>query len=102
MNNHGLTVRAATPQDCDALARLAGLNCRPQLRGPALLAERDAVAIAAIALTSGSVVTDPVQATADTQRLLRRRRYGLMRQGGDVGLLGTLMRRLAPQSGVLA
>lgn len=102
MNDRGLTIRAATPQDSAALARLSGLDSRPQLRGPVLLAERDAVGIAVIALTSGSVVADPFQATVDTQRLLRLRRYRLMRQGGDVGLLGTLTRRLAPQPAPVA
>lgn len=97
MSDQALTVRAATSRDHSALTRLAGLDSRSPLRGHALLAEREGVAIAAIALTSGAVVADPFHATADALTLLRQRRYGLVRQGGDVGPVRTLMRRLAPQ-----
>jgi hypothetical protein len=96
MIDHGLTIRAATPSDANALERLARLDSRPRLGGRALLAERDGVAIAAVALTSGSVVADPFHPAADAVRLLRFRRYQLLRQGGDSGPAWSLMRRLAP------
>lgn len=97
MLDPALTIRAATPRDAHALARLAELDGRPQLRGRALLAERDGVVIAALALTGGSVVAHPFHATAGDVPLLRLCRYGLLRQGGGVGPARSLMRRLAPQ-----
>jgi hypothetical protein len=96
-DNH-LTVRAASQRELDVLLRLACLDRRPNHAGHALLAERGGVAIAAIALTSGTVLTDRRRATGDAVRLLRRRRYQLLRQGGDVGPASSLLRRLAPAS----
>lgn len=96
MLDHALTIRAATPHDADTLRRLAALDSRPQPRGVTLLAECDGVPVAAIALTSGLVVADPFHPTVDAVHLLRHRRYRLLRQGGDVGLARTLLRRLAP------
>ena len=58
MLDHPLTIRAATPHDDGALQRLARSERRPRIGGRALLAERDGVAIAAVALTSGQVATD--------------------------------------------
>ena len=94
MSDHALTVRAATSRDAHALSRLAA----PDGRGHVLLAERGGVAIAALALTSGSVLSDRRHATGDAVRLLRLRRYQLLRQGGDVGPAHFLLRRLAPAS----
>jgi hypothetical protein len=93
-----LNVRAASRRELDALSRLAGLDSRPSRGGHALLAERDGIAIAAVALTSGTVLTDHRHATRDAVRALRRRRYELLGQGGDVGLARTLLRRPAPAS----
>ena len=97
MLDYHLTIRAATPRDHGTLQRLARSERRPRLGGRALLAERDGVAIAALALTSGRAVTDASAATTDAVRRLRHRRYQLLRQGGDVGPAWTLLRRLAPQ-----
>src|SRR5437764_737049 len=96
MLHHALTIRATTPDDTGTLRRLAELDCGQQPRGVALLAERDGVPVAAIALTSGLVIADPFQRTVDAAHLLRQRRYRLLRQGGDVGSARTLLRRLAP------
>lgn len=96
MLDHALRTRAATPQDQDTLRRLAALANHPRPSGHALLAERDGVAIAAIALTSGLVLADPSDRGTEAARLLRYRRYRLLRQGGDVGTARTLLRRLAP------
>lgn len=96
MFDHHLTVRAASRYELDVLSRLAGLDGRASHGGHALLAERDGVPIAAIALTSGRVATDRRHATGDAVRLLRYRRYQLLRQGGDVGPAWSLLRRLAP------
>jgi len=91
-----LTIRAATAHDRDALSRLA----RRRFTGPAdhaLLAERDGVAIAAIALSSGRIATNTRLDSANAVRRLRHRRYQLLRQGGDAGPAWSLLRRLAPQ-----
>ena len=93
MLDHALTIRAAAPRDADALRRLAALDSRP--RRPALLAERGGVPNAAIALTSGSVVADPFNPSADAVGELRRCGYRLLRQGGDVAPLRSPLRRLA-------
>jgi hypothetical protein len=96
MKEQALTIRAATPSDADVMSRLAELDSRPRLGGRALLAERDGVAIAAVSLTSGSIVADPFQPVADAVRLLRYRRWQLLRQSGDAGPARSLLRRLAP------
>jgi hypothetical protein len=93
-----LTIRAATPRDEDALGRLAWLDGRPRPTGRALLAERDGLAIAAVALTSGAVVADPSFPSAAAVRLLRGRRYELLSQSRDVGPIASLLRRLVPPS----
>lgn len=92
-----MTIRAVTPRDASALRRIVALESLP-LRGHALMAERGGVALAAIALTSGSVLADSRHATGDAVRLLRLRRYQLLRQGGDVAPAWSLLRRLAPAS----
>jgi hypothetical protein len=97
MFDHHLTIRAATPHDIGALQRLTRSEPRPRVGGRALLAERDGVAIAALALTSGRVATDASSGAADAVRRLRYRRYQLLRQGGDVGPAWSLLRRLTPQ-----
>jgi hypothetical protein len=91
-----ITIRAATPSDTDSLARLAELDSRRPLGGRVLLAERDGVAVAGVALTSGAIVADPFEPATDAVRLLRYRRYQLLRQGGDSGPAWSLLRRLAP------
>jgi hypothetical protein len=96
MTDHGLTIRAATDADELALGWLSSLDSRPTLRRPALIAERDGVAVAAIALTAGTIVADPFNPTTEAASLLRERRYRLVRQGGDVGHARWLLRRLAP------
>ena len=94
---HALTIRVATPSDEYDLQRLAGLEGRSRPTGRTLLAEREGVAIAAVALSSGAVVADRSDpAGAAGVRQLRRRRYQLLRQAGDVGPVASLLRRLVP------
>jgi hypothetical protein len=88
-----LTIRAATPGDEAALRRLAALDSSAPLHGPSVLAERDDVAVAAVALTSGDVIADPFRRTADAVHMLRLRRYLLVRQSNDVGPGWLLLRR---------
>jgi hypothetical protein len=96
MFEHDLTVRAAHQHELDVLSGLAGLDGRPRGAGHVLVAERGGIAIAAIALTSGSVLTDRRHDTGEAVRRLRQRRYQILRQGGDVGPAWSLLRRLAP------
>jgi hypothetical protein len=95
MPDHALIIRAATPRDADTVGRLAALTGHPPPHGRTLLAERDGVAIAALPLTSGLVLADPLVPIAHAACQLRHRRYRLLRQGGDVGMANTLLHRLA-------
>jgi|tagenome__1003787_1003787.scaffolds.fasta_scaffold12887149_1 hypothetical protein len=70
------------------------LTVRGDARGHMLIAERSGVPVAAISLTSGAVVAEPRSSAAAT-RLLRLRRYQLLRQGGEVGQRTSLLRRVA-------
>ena len=76
MTDHPFTLRAAVTE-----SRHDG---RVPITGWTLIAERDGVPVASLELASGSVVADPSRTTADAVRLLRRFRYQLLRQGGDV------------------
>ena len=91
-----ITIREADQHDAAALRRLAATDRRSALTGPVLIAARAGVPVAAIALGSGTVVADRSRPTLDVVRLLRRRRYTLLRQGGDVGSRLSLLRRLGP------
>jgi hypothetical protein len=95
MSSDATTIRAATSADTDAVTRLAASTSRPRPRGPLLVAEHDGEMLAAIAVSSGAVITDPGDSVADVIRGLRRRRYQLLRQNGDVGAARTLLCRLA-------
>jgi len=74
------------------------LTIRATRSGLALLAEHHGVAVAAITLTSGRIEADASPAGARAVPELRRRRYQLLRQGGDVGPARSLLRRLAPSA----
>ncbi|MCA1656463.1 MAG: hypothetical protein LC713_01915 [Actinobacteria bacterium] len=71
--SNAIVIRHAGSDDADVLERLAVLDSRPALDGPALLAEVDGVARAALALDGGEVVADPFAPTADLVALLRLR-----------------------------
>jgi hypothetical protein len=68
MSSPALTIRSATPEDERALANLAR-RARP--RGPALIAEMDGIAVAALSLTTGAVMADPLVPTADLVSQMR-------------------------------
>jgi len=85
-----MSIRLSTASDAGALTRLAALDDAAGLSGRALIAERDGVAIAAVALTSGRVVTAPSPRAAAAVHLLRLRRYQLLRQGGRVARMSSL------------
>jgi hypothetical protein len=85
-----LRIRLSTASDAGALARLAALDAAAPPSGRALIAERDGVALAAVALTSGRVVADRSPRAAAAVHLLRLRRYRLLRQGGRVTRLSSV------------
>ena len=88
-----ITIRQAEQRDAEVLRRLAAIDHRPPLAGPVLVAAVAGIPLAAIALGSGAVVADRSRPALDAVRLLRRRRYRLLRQGGDVGVGSSLLRR---------
>ena len=79
-----LTIRLATLSD-------PVTSSRPASR--VLIAERDGLAVAALSLTSGAVIGDRSPGAAAAVRLLRRRRWQLLRQGGAVARLASLTAR---------
>jgi hypothetical protein len=90
-----LIIRTAITSDAPALARLAALESRTPPRGHALIAEQDGHTLAAIGLTTGVIVADPFAPTGDAVRALRERRYRVLRQAGDVGMVTAVLRRVA-------
>jgi hypothetical protein len=85
-----LSIRLSNASDAGALTRLAALDDGARLSGRALIAERDGIALAAVALTSGRVVAAPSPRAAAAVHLLRLRRYRLLRQGGRVVRMSSL------------
>jgi hypothetical protein len=82
-----MSIRLTKTSDAGALSRLAATDDAARLSGRALIAERDGVAIAAVALTSGRVIATRSPRSAAAVHLLRLRRYRLLRQGGHVARL---------------
>lgn len=66
-----IAIRHASRADERVLADLAQLDDRAPLTGPALIAEVDGVARAALDLHDGSVAADPFAPTAELVDLLR-------------------------------
>jgi hypothetical protein len=94
MSHNALTIRATTPSDC--LGHLVTLGARRYVPGSnGLVAEVDGTTVAAISLTSGAVAADLDRAHPNAVRSLRYRRYQILRQGGDTGRAGNVIRRLA-------
>jgi hypothetical protein len=81
--SHNIVIRHSVAEDVRTLAGLAALDSRPELRGPALLAEVDGVARAALDLHDGSVAADPFARTAELVELLRLRARGLAAAEGS-------------------
>jgi len=92
MRTPTVTVRAIKPGDRLELQWLASPARVPRSMIPGLLAERDGVPLAAIALSSGAVLADPGDPPADTVRSLRFLRYQAMRQSGHGGPARSLLR----------
>jgi hypothetical protein len=88
-----VTVRFATPQDAEALRRLAVLDSRSVPTGTALVAEADGELLAALPLGEGSALADPFRPTAELLHLLELRAAQLRRNGRGRRRL-TRLRRL--------
>ena len=73
MSRSALSIRLSRPGDAAALERLARVHNTAPPSGRALIAERHGVPVAALALTSGAVVTDPSRRGGDAVGLLRLR-----------------------------
>jgi hypothetical protein len=70
-SSNAIVIRHATDADTCLLAELAILDSRPRLTGPAMIAEVDGIARAALDLRDGSVAADPFFPTGDLVELLR-------------------------------
>ena len=75
--SNSIVIRHSLDEDVRTLAGLAILDSRPELRGPALLAEVDGVPRAALDLSDGSVAADPFVPTTEIVELLRLRARGI-------------------------
>ncbi len=95
-----VTIRSATPDDADALRRLAQLDSATPPTGRVLMAEHDEQPVAAISLETGAAVADPFQYSADAVHMLRLRRYQILRRG-RVGGRWMRLPRLALEASVL-
>jgi hypothetical protein len=79
--SHNIVIRQSVAEDVRTLAGLASLDSRRELTGPALLAEVDGVARAALDLHDGSVAADPFARTTELVELLRLRARGIAAEG---------------------
>ena len=94
-----IVIRHARHEDDRTLAGLAALDSREALAGPALLAEVDGVARAALDLHDGSVAADPFVRTADLVELLRLRARGIAAAHGTRESLSSRVRAIVrPQA----
>ena len=98
--SHSIVIRHSLDEDVKTLASLAILDSRDELRGPALIAEVDGVARAAIDLDDGSVAADPFHRTAELVELLRLRARGIAAADGNTASWRSRVRGLVsrPQS----
>jgi hypothetical protein len=68
-----IVLRLGLPADADALGRLAALDSTTPPPQPVLLAELDGRLAAALALSNGTIISDPFQHTSELIALLRTR-----------------------------
>jgi hypothetical protein len=88
-----IAIRHASDADARTLLDLAMLDDRPPLTGPALIAEVDGVARAALDLDDGSVAADPFARTAELVELLKLHARGTRARHGSLrGRFGSLAR----------
>ena len=87
-----VTVRLAQDGDFRALVRLAALDSTEPLEGPALLAEVDGEAVAAIPLGGGAAIADPFRRTTAVVALLELRAAQLRGEAGGEPAAGARLR----------
>jgi hypothetical protein len=92
-----IVIRHANGADARTLTDLAQLDDRAPLTGPALIAEVDGVARAALDLHDGSVAADPFARTADLVELLKLHARGT-RGAANGSLRGRVASFLRPVS----
>lgn len=68
-----VVIRHASAADADQLVRVAARDSQRPVHGPALIAEVDGAAHAALQLADGRVIADPFVPTADLVAVLRLR-----------------------------
>src|SRR3954471_19113301 len=93
------TIRPAVAADEDPLRRLAALDSRPPLKGPAIVAEMEGGIVAAISVDSGRSIADPFVLTAELSDALRATRTRHLRRGSMPTLSERIvasLRRVAP------
>jgi hypothetical protein len=96
------TIRSATPADGEALRRLAVLDSRSPIQGPALVAEMDGAIVAAIAMDSGRTIADPFVYTAGLSVALRGTRTNYLRRGAMPSLRERIVASLRPVTAAAA
>jgi hypothetical protein len=101
VTEESVTLRFGSTADEDALARLAAIDSAEPPEQPVLLAEVDGQLLGALALSDGTVISDPFHPTADLLDLLRARArllggYSRMRR---CGRLRSWARLCPPTSG---
>lgn len=94
MPDRPVTMRPGRSEGRTQPAAALATRRSPMLRGRALLAESDGVAIAAISCRTGLVTADRFRHTAHAVHVLRLRRYRLLRQDGDDAPAGGRQRHL--------
>lgn len=91
-----VVIRHATVADADQLVRVAGRDSQRPVQAPALIAEVDGVAHAALQLADGRVIADPFVPTADLVALLRLRAQTVGRGSAAGARMPRASRYLAP------
>jgi hypothetical protein len=92
-NDDGLTVRAATQRDSEAVRLLAALEGVSMPRGRVLVAQLGDDVVAALPLEGGGPLADPFRPSAHLVELLQLRARQLRRDGDQRGR-GSLIPRL--------
>lgn len=92
-----IVIRHASDADARTLIDLALLDDRAPLHGPALIAELDGVARAALDLHDGSVAADPFARTAELVELLKLHAFGT-RSRSRGGRIASLLRPVSARA----
>jgi hypothetical protein len=89
-------IRRATDEDQRTLHQLAQLDGRRPLSGPSLIGEIDGIPAAALSLTDGRLIADPLQPTAVLRQVLRLRASALKAYSRTPSLAERVRAAMAP------